>query len=131
MGAAVERRAAIPTDEMREAGRVSTDLRRRRQLLVAETAVDRRSHSTLPGFGAEHPRSQLERRLVPDMPPMPAGELGDPHTMLIPTEIDDCAQHSSKICPRKAVLMAGCRAARGVRRDALGPPNVIDPLARF
>lgn len=102
MGAAVEHRAAVGTDDVRETGRLSTSLRRRhRRFLVAKSAFDRRSDVASPTFGIEYPRAELERRLVAHMPLMPAGELGYPGASRVLVETNDCPLHFSTIRPRR------------------------------
>jgi hypothetical protein len=66
---------------------------RRFAALLAEPALERRAKVLLPAFGVQYPRSGEERRLVADVLPMAAGELGDPLVPGVELEADDCALH--------------------------------------
>ena len=100
MWLAVEYRTAGRTNDVREAGRLTAHVeRQRRHLLVTETAFDRRSQLESTTFRAQHPRPQLERRLVPHVPLMPAGELGHPDAGLVRVEAKDCPLHSASVRP--------------------------------
>jgi hypothetical protein len=81
--AAVEDGAAVGTQQVREAGRLAA--------LFAEPAVERRPESSAPAFGFEDPRPLVERRLMADVLPVPAGELGDPVAALVLVVADDRA----------------------------------------
>ena len=83
--AAVEDDAAVWAKEVREAGRFSAGFLgrcRRVQVLVAEPRFEPRTEALSP-----------KRRLMADVLPMAAGELGDPHALCVHMEADDRALH--------------------------------------
>lgn len=92
MRAAVENCPTGRTDDMREASRLPARLAHRR-LLGTKTAFDQRPQLTSPTFFIEYPRPHLERRVMAHVSLMPAGELGDPKTVLVPVETNDRTLH--------------------------------------
>lgn len=97
---AVEYRTAGRTDDVREAGRLPARVvRQRHRLLIAKAALDRRPELESTMFRGQHPRPQLERRLVTHVPAMPAGELGHPEALLVLVEADDCPLHFARVRP--------------------------------
>ena len=68
---------------MGEAGRLAA--------LFAQPAAERRSESLAPALGVEDPRSLVEGRLMADVLPMAAGELGDPVAALVLVIAEDRA----------------------------------------
>ena len=96
MRTSVEDDTAIPTEEMCKAGRLAacfTRPRRRGHVLVAEATLERHPEALSPTLGLEDPWSWVERRLVPHVLLMPAGELGDPLALCVLVETDDGALH--------------------------------------
>lgn len=102
MRVAVKYDAAVRTQDVREAGRLAARFkrgrRRPRALLLAEAAFDHRSESSSPILGVDNPGSQLERRLVAHMPPMAAGEFGDPVAEFVLVVTDDRPLHKARVC---------------------------------
>ena len=90
MRAAVEDDAAIRTEHVCKARRFAAAC-----ALLAEPAFERRSDSLSPTLRLEHPRSELERRLVPHVPLVSAGKLGDPVAALVLAVTDDCLFHAA------------------------------------
>jgi uncharacterized protein (DUF952 family) len=121
---------------MREASRLSARLAHRR-LPGTKTAFDQRPQLTSPTFVIEYPRPHLERRVMAHVPLMPASELGDPKTVLVPVETNDRTLHVLHGTPERgasdsasAVLRVFTRHSRSRRSSprrlyALGVRDVI------
>lgn len=86
MRSAVQHDAAFRADERRQAGRLAA-------LLVAEPAFERCAEVLLPTLRLQHPRLGEERRVVPHVPAVAAGELGDPLALRVELEADDRSLH--------------------------------------
>jgi len=84
--AAVQDDAAVGAAELREAGRLAA--------LVAEATLERRADPLPAALLFEHPRLREERRPVPYVPLVAAGELGDPLALLVLVEADDRPLHT-------------------------------------
>jgi hypothetical protein len=77
--------------------------RRRGHVLGAEAALERRAEVFSPTRGLEDPGSFEERRPVPHVLPMAAGELGDPLALRVLVEADDCALHQVSVRGRAPI----------------------------
>ena len=97
MRSPVEDDAAVRAEDVREARGLSARLESSRRFLVAAPAFERRSETPLPALCLDDPRSNLERRPVPHVPLVAAGELGNPVPVLVLVVADDCAQHLTRV----------------------------------
>ena len=60
-------------------------------------AFERGAESFSSALGLDHPRSQLKRGRVADVPPMSARELRDPVAVLVLVVTDDRALHVARV----------------------------------
>lgn len=94
MGAAVTDHAALRAQQMGQARRVTAITRR---YLVAERTLKGPSNSRPPPVLIQHPLSELERGVVPNVLPVTAAEFGYPVTHLIAVESDDYSFHKTRV----------------------------------
>lgn len=97
VSAAVDDDSTVGTYEVRKTRCLSTRVRRRKQLLLAEAALEQRAESCASTFGVGSPWSRLKRRLVTYVPLVPTSELGNPVAMLVLVVSDDLAQHRVRV----------------------------------
>ena len=131
VSAAVDDDTTVGTYEVRKTGCLSTRVRRRKRLLLAEAALEQRAESFASTFGVGSPWSRLKRRLVTYVSLVPTSELGNPVAMLVLVVPDDLALHRVRVrradgpapaprltqgALRNAGSTEGCRSANCVRR---------------
>jgi hypothetical protein len=93
VSAAVDDDTTVGTYEVRKTRCLSTRVRRRKRLLLAEAALEQRAESFASTFGVGSPWSRLKRRLVTYVPLVPTSELGNPVAVLVLVVPDDLALH--------------------------------------
>jgi hypothetical protein len=97
VSAAVDDDTTVGTYEVRQTRCLSTRVRRRKRLLLAEAALEQRAESSASTFGVGSPWSRLKRRLVTYVPLVPTSELGNPVAMLVLVVPDDLALHRVRV----------------------------------
>jgi hypothetical protein len=97
VSAAVDDDTTVGTYEVRKTRCLSTRVRRRKRLLLAEAALEQRAESFASTFGVGSPWSRLKRRLVTYVPLVPTSELGNPVAMLVLVVPDDLALHRVRV----------------------------------
>lgn len=94
MGATVQDCTAVRAHEMRVARSLAARL-------FAQAAVDRRPDAALAARLVHDPRREAERRFVPHVPLVAAGELRDPVAAVVLVEADDLALHTDSVRPHR------------------------------
>jgi len=97
VSAAVDDDTTVGTYEVRKTRCLSTRVRRRKRLLLAEAALEQRAESFASTFGVGSPWSRLKRRLVTYVPLVLTSELGNPVAMLVLVVPDDLALHRVRV----------------------------------
>lgn len=87
---------------------------------VAQRAFEWRAKPVRAPLGLQHPRSELERRTMPDVLVVTAGELGDPVAFIVTVITSDGALHTPSV--------VGARSGHGWPTDGMGrfPARLVD-----